>query len=161
MPKNCKFVRTVVTYKDKIVEEKDITIEESKGGYEFNIKDNSPLEYEWNIQKKCNDTASSYSELEKLKKLKGVFIRHFTVVISEKENNSNYIEMSTAKVPYDADNLQATIDLIRDTAFKNKEVTVEFDYKTILFVSGLQFKNWIESNKYDIKEIQKEGKIKQ
>lgn len=161
LPKNCKFVRTVVTYKDKIVEEKDITIEESKGGYEFSIKDNSPLEYEWNIQKKCNDTATSYSELEKLKKLEGVFIRHFTVVISEKENNSNYIEISTAKVPYDADNLQATIDLIRDTAFKNKEVTVEFDYKTILFVSGLQFKNWIEINKYDIKEIQKEGKIKQ
>lgn len=63
------------------------------------------------------------------------------------------MELSTAKVPYDADNLQATVDLIRETAFKNKKVTVEFDYKTILFTSGLQFKNWIEVNKYDITEI--------
>ena len=102
-----------------------------------------------------------HDELNKLKKLEGSFIRHFTVVISEKENNSNYIEMSTAKVPYDADNLQATIDLIRDTAFKDKDVTVEFDYKTILFVTGLQFKNWIEINKYDLQEIKKEGMIKQ
>ena len=114
-----------------------------------------------NMQKKCQDTAASYEELEKLKKLEGLFIRHFTVVISEKENNSNYIEISTARVPYDADNLQATVDLIRDTAFKNKDVTVEFDYKTLLFVSGQQFKNWIEMNKYDITEIQKKGKIKQ
>jgi len=161
LPVNCKYVRTVVTYKDKLVEEKDITIEETGGKYELEIKDSSPLEYEWTIQKKCKDTESTYDELEKLKKLEGSFIRHFTVVISEKENNNNYIEISTAKVPYDADNLQATIDLIRETAFKNKDVTVEFDYKTILFTTGLQFKNWIEINKYDITEIQKEGKIKQ
>lgn len=161
LPKNCKFVRTVVTYKNKVVEEKDITIAETDGDYDLKIKDDSPLEYEWTIQKKCKDTESTYDELNKLKKLEGSFIRHFTVVILEKENNSNYIEISTAKVPYDADNLQATIDLIRDTAFKDKEVTIEFEYKTILFVTGLQFKNWIEINKYDLKEIQKEGKIKQ
>ncbi len=161
LPKNCKFVRTVVTYKGRVVEEKDITITEASGDYVLKIKDDLPLEYEWNIQKKCRDTESTYDELNKLKKLEGSFIRHFTVVISEKENNSNYIEMSTAKVPYDADNLQATIDLIRDTAFKDKDVTVEFDYKTILFVTGLQFKNWIEINKYDLQEIKKEGMIKQ
>lgn len=161
LPKSCKFVRAMVTYKGKVVEEKDITIAEQKAEYELKINDNAPLEFEWNIQKKCRDTESTYQEFEKLKKLEGSFIRHFTVVLSEKENNNNYLELSTAKVPYDADNLQATIDLIRDTAFKNREVTVEFDYKTILFTSGLQFKNWIEVNKYDIAEIQKEGKIKQ
>ena len=107
------------------------------------------------------DTEASYGEFAKLKKLEGLFIRHFTVVISEKDNESNYIEISTAKVPFDADNLQATVDLLRDTAFVNKDVVVEFDYKTILFVSGDQFKQWIEMNKYDITEIQKEGKIKQ
>ena len=161
LPPNCKYVRTVVMYKDKIVEDKDITIAEQKAEYELKIKDSCPLEFEWNIQKKCHDTEATYNELEKLKKLGGSFIRHFTVVLSEKENINNYMEISTAKVPYDADNLQVTIDLIRDTAFKEKEVTVEFDYKTILFVSGVQFKNWIEVNKYDIAEIQKEGKIKQ
>lgn len=161
LPTNCKFVRTAVMYKGEVIEEKDITIAEQKEVYKLKINDNSPLEFEWNIQKKCHDTEATYTELEKLKKLDGSYIRHFTVVLSEKENINNYMEISTAKVPYDADNLQATIDLIRETAFKNKEVTVEFDYKTILFISGIQFKNWIEVNKYDIAEIQKEGKIKQ
>lgn len=161
LPKTCKFVRTAVMYKGKLVEEKDITIVEQKAKYQLKIKDDFPLEFEWNIQKKCCDTEATYNELEKLKNLEGLFIRHFTVVISQKEDINNYMELSTAKVPYDADNLQATIDLIRDTAFKDKEVTVEFDYKTILFISGIQFKNWIEVNKYDIAEIQKEGKIKQ
>jgi hypothetical protein len=161
LPKSCKYVRAVVSYKGKIVEEKDIVIAEHKAEYKLDIKDHDSLEYEWNSQKKCLDTESTYRELEKLKKLQGTFIRHFTVVLSEKENSGNYMELSTAKVPYDADNLQATIDLIRDTAFMNKEVTVEFDYKTILFTSGLQFKHWIDANKYDIAEIQKEGKIKQ
>lgn len=161
LPANCKFVRTVVTYKDRIVEEKDIAIAETPGDYELKIKDNQPLEYEWNLLKKCKDTESTYDGLNRFKKLEGLFIRNFTVVISEKENSSNYLEISAAKVPFDADNLQATIDLIRDTAFKNIEVTVEFDYKTILFITGLQFKNWIEMNKYDLKAIQKEGKIRQ
>ena len=116
LPANCKFVRTVVTYKDRIVEEKDIAIAETPGDYELKIKDNQPLEYEWNILKKCKDTESTYDELNRFKKLEGLFIRNFTVIISEKENNSNYLEISTSKVPYDADNLQATIDLIRDTA---------------------------------------------
>lgn len=161
VPKTCKYVRIIVTYKDKIVEEKDIAIAEMKPGFEFKIKDNSPLEYEWNVQKKCRDTEETYRELEKLKKLDGAFIRHFTVVISEKVNNNNYMELSTAKVPFDAANLQATVDLLRETAFKDKEVVIEFDYKTILFISGLQFKSWIEVNKYDLTEIQKEGTIKQ
>jgi hypothetical protein len=161
LPNTCKYVRTIVTYKGKVVEEKDISIAEQKAGYELKIVDSTPLEYEWNNQKKCRDTEATYHEFEKLKKLIGTFIRHFTVVISEKDNDSYYLDLSTAKVPYDAENLQATVDLIRDTAFKDKEVTVEFEYKTILFASGQQFKNWIEVNKYDIAEIQKEGKIKQ
>ncbi|MEA4902368.1 DUF499 domain-containing protein [Desulfitobacterium sp.] len=162
LPQNCKYVRTTVTYKGRPIEERDIAIAETLAdNSDIKIDDNAPLEFEWSIQKKCKDTESTYWEFEKLKKLEGLFIRHFTVVISEKENNRNYMELSTATVPYDADNLQATVDLIRDTAFKNKEVIVEFDYKTILFTSGLQFKKWIELNKYDITEIKKEGKTKQ
>lgn len=161
LPKTCKYVRTVVLYKGRVVEEKDIPIEERKPGTELKIKDNTPLEFEWYSQKKCGDTETTYNEFEKLKKLPGAFIRHFTVVISEKNNNENYMELSTAKVPCDAGNLQATVDLLRETAFKVKDVTVEFDYKTILFTSGSQFKSWVELNKYDIAEIQKEGTIKQ
>lgn len=44
------------------------------------------------------DTEASYGEFAKLKKLEGLFIRHFTVVISEKDNESNYIEISTTKI---------------------------------------------------------------
>ncbi|MCQ1531159.1 DUF499 domain-containing protein [Lutispora saccharofermentans] len=161
LPKNCKYVRTAVMYKDKIVEEKDIAVSELKSEYKLNIKDEFPLEFERNGLKRCHDTEETYNEFEKLKKIEGIFIRHFTVVISEKDNNENYMELSASKVPYDADNLQATIDLIRETAFSGKDVTVEFDYKTILFTSGLQFKNWVEMNKCDISIIQKEGKIKQ
>ena len=161
LPKGCKYVRTMAVYKGQVVDEKDIAISETAAKYELKIKDNTPLEFEWHQQKKMQDTEASYGELAKLKKLEGLFIRHFTVVLSEKDNESNYIEISTAKVPFDADNLQATVDLLRDTAFVNKDVVVEFDYKTILFVSGAQFKQWIEMNKYDITEIQKEGKIKQ
>lgn len=161
LPKNCKFVRTIVIYKDKIVEQRDITITEINVKEKFTVNDSMPLEYEWHKQKQYNDTESSYKIFEQLKSLKNTFVRHFTVVISEKGNEGNYLEISTAKVPYDAENLQATVDLIRDTAFKNKEVNVEFDYKTLLFASGVEFKQWIELNRYDINDIQKEGKIKQ
>jgi len=161
LPNTCKYVRTVVSYKGKVVEEKDISIEEQKQEIEFDINDRAPLEYEWNSQMKCLDTETTYREFERLKKLDRVFVRHFTVVISERENTNNYMELSTAKVPYDADNLQATVDLIRETAFRDKEVTVEFDYKTVLFATGQQFKQWVDMNKYDMVEIQREGKIKQ
>lgn len=161
LPASCKFVRTAVLYKGKVVEEKDITIVEEKQAKKFKIENNRPLQYTLHNQKKCSDTEATYAELEKLKKLTGAFIRHFTVVISEKENPDNYMEMSTANVPYDADNLQATIDLIRESAFAGKDVVVELDYKTLLFISGSQFKDWIEMNKYDIMEIQKKGTIKQ
>ena len=161
LPTSCKYVRTAVLYKGKVIEEKDITIVEKKQAEKFKIQESKPLQYTLQNQKKCSDTEGTYSELEKLKKLTGAFIRHFTVVISEKSNPDNYMELSTANVPYDADNLQATIDLIRESAFAGKDVVVEFDYKTLLFISGSQFKDWIEVNKYDITEIQKKGKINQ
>jgi len=161
LPPSCKFVRTTVLYKEKVVEEKDITIVEKKQAEKFKIQDSSPLQYTFHNHKKCSDTEGTYSELERLKKLTGAFICHFTVVISEKSNPDNYMELSTANVPYDADNLHSTIDLIRESAFASKDVVVEFDYKTLLFISGSQFKDWIEMNKYDIIEIRKKGTINQ
>ena len=161
LPSSCRYVRTAMLYKGKVVEEKDIAIDEKPKPGKFKIEDSKPLQYTLRNQKKCGDTEATYSELEKLKKLNGAFIRHFTVIISEKDYPDNYMELSTASVPYDADNLQATVDLIRESAFAGKDVVVEFDYKTLLFTSGAQFKDWIEINKYDIMEIQKRGSIKQ
>jgi hypothetical protein len=159
LPSFCKFVRTVVMYKGRVVEEKDIAIEEKPES--LKVQEDKPLEYTLYNQHKCGDTDLTYAELEKLKKLAGALIRHFTVVISEKANPNNYMELSTSNVPYDAENLQATIDLVREFAFAGKEVIVEFDYKTLRFTSGLQFKDWIELNKFDITEIQKRGTIEQ
>jgi hypothetical protein len=71
------------------------------------------------------------------------------------------MELTTATVPYDAGNLQATVDLIRDSAFAGKDVIIEFEYKTMLYTSGAQFKEWIELNKLDMNDLRKEGDIKQ
>lgn len=161
LPQGCKFVRTAVYYKDRLVEEKDISITEQKKAPDFKIDDSKPLEYTMNIMKKCGDTESAYTEFQKLKSLTGTYVRHFTVTISEKANPDNYMEMTTAKVPYDASNLQATLDIIRESAFAGKDVTVEFEYKTILFTTGAAFKDWVGQNKLDMNDLRKEGVIKQ
>lgn len=161
LPSGCKFVRTVILYKDKIVEEKDISITEQPKTAPIKIDIEKPLEYTLNSQKKCSDTESTYTELQRLRQMEGTYIRHFTVVISEKNNPDNYMELTTAKVPYDAGNLQATVDLIRDSAFEGKDVIVELEYKTILFISGKRFNDWVEINKIDLNDIRKKGEIKQ
>ena len=162
LPASCKFVRTAVYYKGDVVEERDFPItEQPKAAKKFEINDTSPLEYTLHSQKRCSDTESTYREFEKLKSLTGTFIRHFTVTIYEKTNTDNYMELTTATVPYDAGNLQATVDLIRDSAFAGKDVIIEFEYKTMLYTSGAQFKEWIELNKLDMNDLRKEGDIKQ
>lgn len=161
LPAGCKFVRTAVLYKGDVVEEKDIAITDQPKPKSFSINADKPLEYTMYSQKKCSDTESTYTEFQKLKSLSNTFIRHFTVTISEKDNLENYMELSTDKVPYDAGNLQATVDLIRDSAFAGKDVIIEFEYKTVLFINGTQFKEWIEINKIDLNDLRKDGEIKQ
>lgn len=161
LPTGCKFVRTAVYYKGRLVEERDIPITEQQKPQEYKIDDSNPLEYTMRSQKKCRDTESTYTEFQKLNSLTDTYIRHFTVTISEKSNPDNYMELTTARVPYDAGNLQATVDLIRESAFGGKDVIIEFEYKTILFINGAQFKQWIELNKIDMNDLRKEGDIKQ
>ncbi|GHU53788.1 hypothetical protein FACS1894200_14260 [Spirochaetia bacterium] len=72
-----------------------------------------------------------------------------------------YMEITTAKVLWDTDSLQKTIDTIRESAFAGKEVEVEFEYKTILFSTGAAFKQWVEINKLDASELGEKGAIKQ
>jgi hypothetical protein len=71
------------------------------------------------------------------------------------------MEITTAKVPWDTDNLQSMVDLIRETAFGGKDVEVEFEYKTILFTTGTAFKQWVEVNKLDASELSRKGEIRQ
>ena len=161
IPKGCKFVRTAVYNHGTLVEEKDIAVVEKVTPQAKKIIDDKPLEYTLKVMKKCSDTASAYTEFAVLQSLKGTFVRHFTVVISEKANPDNYMEITTATVPYDASNLQATVDLIRDSAFEGVDVVVEFEYKSIRFTTGAAFKQWVDKNKMDMNEITRLGDIKQ
>jgi hypothetical protein len=161
LPPDCKFVRVAAYYKDELVADENIPIDVKPGNKKIEIDDAKPLEYTLSSQKKCGDTELAYAEFAKLKQLPGTFIRQFTVTISEKNNPDNYMEITTAKVLWDTDNLQSMVDLIRETAFAGKEVEVEFEYKTILFTTGASFKQWVEANKLDAGELNKKGTINQ
>jgi len=161
LPLECKFVRVALYYKGDLVFDEIITVDAKQGKKKVDIINEKPLEYTLNSQKKCGDTERTYTEFTKLKQLPGTYIRQFTVIISEKANPDNYMEITTARVPWDTDNLQATVDIIRDSAFAGKEVEVEFEYKTILFTTGAAFKQWVEVNKLDASELSQKGVIKQ
>lgn len=161
LPQDCKFVLTAVYNKGQLVEEKAIPVTAKPEKHTVKIDDTKPVSYTLNSMKKCKDTAATYEELAYLQKMNGTFIRHFTVIISEKGNSDNYMELNTATVPYDAVNLQATVDLIRESAFQGKDVVVEFEYKTVLFITGSEFKRWIDINKLDMSELEKNGKVEQ
>lgn len=161
LPEGCRFVLVAVYYKGELVQEETINVTAVKQDKKIEIKDNVPLEYTLNSQKKCTDTEQAYAEFAKLKQLPGTFIRQFTVTISQKDNLENYMEIATTKVPWDTENLQQMVDRIRNTAFSDKDVEVEFEYKTILFATGAAFKQWVEANKLDASELSKKGEIKQ
>jgi len=164
LPAGCKFVRTAVYNHGQLVDEKDIPVTENatpSGKEKLVIDDAKPLEYTLKTMKKCSDTASAYTEFAKLQKLEGTYIRHFTVAITQKGVSDHYMEINTAKVPYDAGNLQATVDLIRESAFAGVEAVVEFEYKTVLFMTGAAFKQWVDMNKLDMNELTEIGVIKQ
>ena len=161
LPPECKYVRVAVYYKGDLVTDESIAVDVKPGKKKIEINDASPLEYTMNSQKKCGDTVLAYEEFAKLKQLPGTYIRQFTVTISEKMNPDNYMEITTARVPWDTDNLQATVDIIRESAFAGKDVEVEFEYKTILFITGAAFKQWVEINKLNAGELSEKGVIKQ
>ena len=162
LPQGCKYVRTAVLYKDKVVEKKDIPIEEKKKPEILKINDIKPLEYESISFVKMTDTERSYAELEKLKKMPGTKVSRVTVNISGKDDSENYLEITAGrKTSYDPAKLQEIIDTIRETAFRDKDIILRFEYKIITFATGKQFKEWIDTNKYDFNEKITNGKIKQ
>ncbi|MDR2176258.1 MAG: DUF499 domain-containing protein [Synergistaceae bacterium] len=162
LPADCRFVRVAVYYKNQLVSEESIPVSAMpKAERQTKIDDSKPLEYTLNSQKKCGDTELAYAEFAKLKQLPGTYVRQFSVTVSEKSDHGNYMEITTVKVPWDTDNLQSMVDLIRETAFAGKDVEVEFEYKTILFNTGAAFKQWVEENKLDASELSKKGTINQ
>ena len=162
LPKDCRHVLCALYYKGELVDTEDIAISQQPQGKKApTIDDAKPLEYTMTSQKKCGDTEMTYAEFAKLKKLPGTYIRQFTVAISEKSDTDNYLEIASSRVPWDTEGLQATVDMVRNSAFAGKEVEVEFEYKTILFITGADFKEWVEQNKLDARELERKGVIKQ
>ena len=162
LPPDCRFVMIAAYYKNQLVSEDRISVTaEPVGKKKIEIDDVKPLEYTMNTHKKCGDTVTAYTEFTKLKQIPETFIRQFTVTISDKKDKNRYMEIATTNVEWDTGNLQAAIEIIRDTAFVSKDVEVEFEYKTILFATGAAFKQWVDVNKMDASELVEKGIIKQ
>ncbi len=161
LPSDCKFIRTAVIYKDRAVEEKNITVDTVSVPPDVKkIDKNKPLSYKYNKKKQMSDTESSYKELENLSKFEGVLISGASSYIYDKAKEDNYIEFN-AGLPYYIPDMRAIIDLVRETSFKNKDVVVTFEYKELLFTTGEKFEAWIDVNKLDLNILAKEGEIKQ
>ena len=161
LPKGSKYVRVAVYYKDRLLEEKSIHVASSGTGPNGKTIDkDKPLTYRYHSKKQMGDTEASYNELSLLSKLDGVHIKGATAEIYNKSDTDNYIEFN-ASVPYWAGDLQALIDLVRDTSFKDTEVIVNFGYKELMFLNGELFSQWLDMNKLDLNNLIKIGDIKQ
>jgi len=161
LPQESKFVRVAVYYKDKLLEEKNISVIKDRVSTPSKTIDKSKaLTYRYKYKKQMGDTESSYNELALLSKLDGVLIKGATAEIYNKSNNDNYIEFN-ASVPYWAGDLQSLIDLVRDTSFKDTDVIVNFGYKELIFITGELFTQWLDMNKFDMNDLAQNGEIMQ
>lgn len=159
IPENSKFVRVAVIYNGEVREEKNIAV--TKGStpkHEQKIDKVKPLTFKYKQKKKMGDTSESYEELQLLSKLDGVLVKNVTIEIYLKEDKSKYLELS-ANIPYWATYLREMIDKARDTAFKDKDVTVEFEYKELWFTNGELFSQWLDMNKLDLGQLTQDGEI--
>ena len=161
IPKDSKYIRVAVYNHDTLIHEENIPVQTPNERDVLKIQDDLPLEYTLKVRRKCSDTRTTYEELENIQKVPGALIRHFTVIITQLDNLENYLEISTEKVPYDVTRLRETIDLIRSSAFAGKEVIIELEYKTMLFLTGKDFKRWMDQMKRDMNEVTRDGDIKQ
>ncbi|HZK23248.1 MAG TPA: chitobiase/beta-hexosaminidase C-terminal domain-containing protein, partial [Atopostipes sp.] len=161
LPQDCKFVRVAVYFQDKVLEEKDIRITESgsrSGGIE--IDTTRPLLYRYKHKREMSDTESSYDEFSLLSRLEGILIKGATAAIYNKANTEYYVDFN-ASAPYWAGDLQALIDLVRETSFQDMEVIVIFGYKELTFLKGELFSEWMKINKHDLEHLLKIGDIEQ
>lgn len=156
----CKFVNIAVLLNNQVIETKSIPVDKKSVPTEFKIDPTRPVSYILDRKKKLEDTESVFSELAKLGKIEGVFIRDGGAYIYERSNEDNYVEFN-ANITYTPDDFKALIELVRDSSFKDRESVVTFDYKELLFIKGQQFNEFIDMFKLDINQLKREGKIKQ
>ena len=127
-------------------------------GTQQKLDETKPLTLRWHKMRKFEDTEWAYREMEALSNIHDLFLKGGGAYIYEKGNEDNYIEYS-ANIPYLPGDLQAIIDLIRDTNFKNRESVVTFEYKEMVFRQGTDFIDWAERMKQDLNRVYQEGEI--
>lgn len=159
LPDDCKFVRAATFYDGQLIDTKDISVDTSTdAGTQQNLDETKPLTLRWHKMRKFEDTERAYREMAALSNIHDLFLRGGGAYIYEKGNEDNYIEYS-ANIPYLPGDLQAIIDLIRDTNFKNRESVVTFEYKEMVFRQGTDFIDWAERMKQDLNRVYQEGEI--
>lgn len=161
LPDECRYVRIAIMYAEKLIISKDVSI--SKGSSiveEKKIDEDLPLVYKYKSKKTCDDTESSYRNLESLAKIDGLTMFGVSAYIFEKEKQSNYVEIRSG-VQYKPATFKDLIDRIRETSFSDKDITVTIDYKELWFDEGRKFNTWIELCKQDLNTLIKEGTINQ
>ncbi|WP_029232559.1 DUF499 domain-containing protein [Butyrivibrio sp. VCB2006] len=161
VPDECRFVRIALMYAEKLITTKDVPIsKDSAQAEEKKIDEDQPLVFKYKSKKKCDDTESSYRNLENLAKIDGLTMSGVSAFIFEKENQANYVEIQSG-VQYKPDTFKAMIDLVRETSFEGKDITVTIDYKELRFDEGRKFNTWVELCKQDLNTLNKEGTINQ
>ena len=165
LPADSRFVRVAVYYNGNVIQEEDLAVvrQAGPGGGEaasLEIDDHKPIEYTMPNPIRCSDTERTYAEIASLLLLPGSYIGGYTVTISQKDQLTNFFELTSSNIPWDVSSLREIIDQIRTSAFSGRDVEVELEYKTIQFVSGAAFKQWIDTAKIDLSQISKKD-IKQ
>lgn len=162
VPADCRYVRVVTLYNGKVIDTKSIPIEQKNEPAKHEIDEARPLTFLYQSKKNLSDTATVYKELEELAKLGQVSLQEATMVVSEKNNVRNYVDLTT-NVVYTPKDMQELIDFVRERSFRkqNLESEVTLEYKRLLFASGAKFKEWAARKKFDLAKLGREGDIEQ
>ena len=95
---------------------------------------------------KTDGTASTYEELELLKKHQAQ-ISGIVLTLHEKgdeDNKDGWIEIVTDhNRRLDVDKVEDLIDYVRDTFMRDRSVDITFEYKMTMFESGQRFLDWV------------------
>lgn len=159
---NSKFVRTAVYCNGDLIETKDFPVSHSKDGKkeQISIDKDKPLTYTYLKKREMGETETSFEELTSLTKLGDVLIQNADIDIYAKDDTNNYASFSST-TPCTAENLREIIALIRLRNFSDGEISLTFAYKTLVFAKGELFQRWLESNKFDLTDMERAGEIKQ
>ena len=161
IPKDSKFVNVIVYNNGNVVEEKNIAVDAKASQPSIQIDDAKPLAYILSRSKECSDTRAAYAELDQLAKIPSLNITECELELDAATDQNVYVSLAMQGVQYSVETIKSMIDMLRTASFAQKDTTLMFKYKTLLFNSGKSFKDWMDLSKRDMSEVTKEGTIRQ